>query len=228
MKNTFTYFGHSCFLMEVAGKKLLFDPFISPNEQAKEIDISQIEADYILVSHGHADHTADLVQLTLQTKAKVICSWEISEWLQKKGVTNVHPMNVGGKWTFDFGTVYMTFAAHSNSLPDGTYGGVAAGFIILFDQTCMYYAGDTGLTYEMKLLADLFKINTAILPLGDNFTMDYKQAALAAQFINCKNIIGVHFNTFDFIRINNTEAIDYFEKLGLNLTLPGIKQQITL
>ncbi|MES2779962.1 MAG: MBL fold metallo-hydrolase, partial [Bacteroidota bacterium] len=115
-----TYFGHSCFSMETQGKTILFDPFIRGNELAASIDFETIKADYILVSHGHDDHTADLVALAIQTNATVVASWEIHAWLHKQGISKTHPMNIGGKWNFDFGTVHMVFAAHSSSLADGT------------------------------------------------------------------------------------------------------------
>src|SRR5690606_27941132 len=117
------YLGHSSFLLQANGKRILIDPFISPNELAKEIDVNKIECDYILVSHGHSDHVADLVEIAKRTKATVVSSFELVEWASKQGVENIHPMNIGGSWNFDFGTVKMTYAAHSNSLPDGTYGG---------------------------------------------------------------------------------------------------------
>ncbi|HQX45464.1 MAG TPA: MBL fold metallo-hydrolase, partial [Saprospiraceae bacterium] len=125
-----TYYGHSCFLIEVNGKKLLFDPFIRPNPKASHIDFASIKADYILVSHGHEDHTADLIDLARQTNAMVICNWEIHECVQNKGIIKTHAMNIGGHWIFDFGKVKCVNAVHSSSLPDGTYGGNPMGFLI--------------------------------------------------------------------------------------------------
>lgn len=223
-----TYLGHSCFTLEVAGKKLVFDPFVRPNELAANIKFEELQADYILVSHGHADHTADLVDLAQQTGAKVIASWEIHAWLNTKGIMNTHPMNIGGKWHFDFGTVHMVFAAHSNSLPDSTYGGVAAGFVIEAEGKTLYYAGDTALTTDMRLLADKFNLTAAILPIGDNFTMDYKDACMAATFIHCNNIVAMHFDTFGFIKINHQEAKDYFTQHNKTLTIPAIGGSIQL
>jgi L-ascorbate metabolism protein UlaG (beta-lactamase superfamily) len=118
-----TYLGHACFSVLFNDKALLFDPFISPNPLAKDIKIDEIKADYILVSHGHADHIADTVLLAQQTGATVIASWEVCEWLGKQGVTKLHPMNSGGKFSFDFGWVKATVAQHSSGLPDGSYGG---------------------------------------------------------------------------------------------------------
>lgn len=223
-----TYLGHSCFTLQVADKTLVFDPFIRPNELAANIKFEELKADYILVSHGHADHTADLIALAKQTGAKVVASWEIHTWLNNKGISNTHPMNTGGKWHFDFGTVHMVFAAHSNSLPDGTYGGTAAGFVIEAEGKTVYYAGDTALTSDMRLLADKFNLDYALLPIGDNFTMDYKDACTAATFVHCNNIIAMHFDTFGYIKINHQEAKNYFEQHNKTLTIPAIGGSIQL
>ncbi len=219
------YLGHSCFLLEISGKKILFDPFISPNELAKNIAVDQIQCDYILVSHGHGDHIADLVSIAKRTNAKVVASFEIIEWLDGQGVKNGHPMNLGGKWSFDFGVVKMEYAAHSNSLPDGTYGGTAAGFIIKAADKTIYYAGDTSLNQEMKLIGEFNTIDYAFLPIGDNFTMGVDEAIIAAKFLNCKNIIGMHYNTFGFIKIDEEKSIKAFAKAGLNLHLLKITDQ---
>ncbi len=125
-----TYYGHSCFGVEISGKHLLFDPFITPNELAKKIDASTVKADYILVSHGHQDHIADAVNIAKRTGAKVVCAWEVGSWLEGKGVQNIHPMNIGGKVKFEFGSVKCVVAIHSSGMPDGTYGGNPMGFVI--------------------------------------------------------------------------------------------------
>jgi L-ascorbate metabolism protein UlaG (beta-lactamase superfamily) len=223
-----TYYGHSCFLVETAGKKLLFDPFISPNELAKDISISNIEADYILLSHGHVDHIADCVAIAQATGAKVVCNWEIYEWLGKKGVSNTHPMNTGGKWNFETFTVKCTVAQHSSGLPDGSYGGNPMGFIITSSEGSFYYSGDTALTMDMQLIPRWAKLNFAVLPIGDNFTMDCEDAAEAARMINCKTVVGVHYDTFWFIKIDHSKAKETFENTGCQLLLPGIGQTILI
>lgn len=223
-----TYFGHSCFKLEVSGKVLIFDPFIRPNELAAGIDFKSLKADYILVSHGHEDHTADLVELALQTGATVVCNWEIHAWLNQKGIKHTHPMNIGGKWKFDFGTVKMVFAAHSSSLPDGTYGGTAAGFVVSALDKTIYYAGDTALTHDMSYLGNHYSFDAAILPIGDNFTMDYQDAEKAATLVNCTNIIAMHFDTFGFIKVNHEEIIRYFTAHNKYIKLPEIGQTITI
>ncbi len=223
----YTYYGQSCFLLETATKKFLFDPFISQNPLASDIDITKIEADYILVSHGHGDHVADLVTLAKQTKATVIAIPEIIGWLSKQGVENVHPMNFG-RYKFDFGTVRMVWATHTSGLPDGSYGGNPAGFVLELDGKQIYFAGDTGLTIEMKLLAELYQLDYAILPIGGNYTMDVDDAVIAANYINCDQIIGVHYNTFPVIAINMLGAIDSFRRAQKTLLLPKIGETITL
>lgn len=223
----FTYYGHSCFMVEVKGKKLLFDPFISGNEQAKNIiDASAIEADYILVSHGHVDHVADLIPIASRTNAKVVGSWEIYEWVGKKGITNAHPMNTGGSWTFDFGTVKCVTAQHSSGLPDGSYGGNPMGFLIVSDEGNFYYSGDTALTLDMQLIPLWTKLNFAIMPIGSNFTMDVADAIRAADFVQCNKIIGVHYNTFGFIVVDTDKAKKDFEQANKNLLLPSIGETI--
>lgn len=223
----YTYYGQSSFLLETSNKKLLFDPFISSNPLAKSIDIKTIEADYILVSHGHGDHIADLVEIAKHTKATVIAMPEIIDWVQKQGVENVHAMNFG-KYTFDWGNVRMVVATHSSGLPDGSYGGNPAGFVIEADGKQIYFAGDTGLTQEMKILADLYQLEYAILPIGGNFTMDVDDALIATKYFACNNVIGVHYNTFPVIEIDKKVALDKFARERKNLILLAIGETIEL
>lgn len=214
-----TYYGQSCFMVEAGGHKILFDPFITPNELASHIDVDSIAPDFILVSHGHQDHVADLLPIAGRSGAVVVGSFELTTWLGNNGISNTHPMNIGGKWQFPFGTVKMVNAVHSNSLPDGTYGGTEAGFVIQSGGKTIYYAGDTALHYDMKLLAELFTIDAAFLPIGDNFTMGVDDAIRAAGFIGCSNIIGMHYDTFGYIKIDKEEAVRKFAAAGLNLRL---------
>lgn len=216
------YLGHSCFLLQTGGKKILIDPFISPNELAKHIDINTIECDYILISHGHGDHVADVQSIAQRTGAKLVSSYEIVEWFAKQGVAGGHPLNIGGSWNFDFGTVKMTYAAHSNSLPDGTYGGTAGGFIIKTEGKSYYYAGDTSLTHDMKLIGEFHDIEHAFLPIGDNFTMGVEDATIAAKFVGCKKVIGMHYDTFGYIKIDSEAAKQKFADAGQTLTLMKI------
>ncbi|HEX7846554.1 MAG TPA: metal-dependent hydrolase [Chitinophagaceae bacterium] len=224
----FTYYGHSCFQVETNGKKILFDPFISANELAKDISIADIEADYILQSHGHVDHILDCVAIAQATGAKVVCSWEIHEWLNKKGVKNTHPMNTGGRWDFGDFAVKAVVAQHSSGLPDGSYGGNPMGFIVYGKEGNFYYSGDTALTLDMQLVPKWAKLNFAVLPIGDNFTMGYADAVEAAKMIDCKTIVGVHFDTFGFIKVDHEKASKAFETAGCKLHLPVIGDTINL
>jgi L-ascorbate metabolism protein UlaG (beta-lactamase superfamily) len=223
----FTNYGHSCFLLETKGNKLLFDPFISPNELASAIDINTIKADYIFLSHGHEDHIADCISIAQQTGAPVICNWEIHLWLQQRGLTNTFPMNTGGKKEFDFGSIKCVAAQHSSSLPDGSYGGNPMGFVLKSDKH-IYYSGDTALSMEMQLVPQAGQIDYCILPIGDNFTMGIEDAARAAHLIRCSNVIGVHYNTFPYIVIDTEKAIQHFKRSGLELLLPAIGETIEL
>lgn len=214
-----SYFGHSCFGVEVGNKNLLFDPFISSNKLAGKIDIKSIKADYIFISHGHEDHIADAVEIAKNTNAVVISNFEICNWLNKRGIDNFHPMNVGGKWIFDFGKVKCVNAVHSSSMPDGSYGGSAMGFLVSTSDSHFYYAGDTALTYDMKLIGDYRNLNFAFLPIGDNFTMSADNAIIASDFIKCDKIIGMHYDTFDYIIIDKKEAIEKFKQQDKSLIL---------
>jgi L-ascorbate metabolism protein UlaG (beta-lactamase superfamily) len=223
----FTYYGHSCFAIETDGRKFLFDPFISPNELAKDIDVEKIEADYILVSHGHGDHVADLVPIAKRTGAKVIAAYEVITWAQKNGVENVHPINLGSK-VFEFGKLHFLPAWHSSTMPDGSGGGTPGGFLLHGAEKKFYYAGDTCLMMDMQLIPRYAKLDFAILPIGGNFTMDADDAVIAAEFIQCDKIIGVHFDTFGYIKVDHEEVIAKFKAAGKELILPKIGEVIEL
>ncbi|MEO1514202.1 MAG: metal-dependent hydrolase [Bacteroidota bacterium] len=217
-----TYYGHASFLIEFGGKRLLFDPFISPNEKASHIDVSSIEADYILLTHGHQDHVADAEAIARRCGATVVGAFEVVSWYGEKGISG-HPMNLGGKWTFDFGTVKMVNAVHSSVLPDGTYGANPAGYVVWNENSCFYVAGDTALTMDMKLIPMTCpKLDFAILPIGDNFTMGYEDAVKAAQFVECSKVIACHYDTFGYIAIDHQKAEDAFQQADVSLILPEI------
>ncbi len=221
-----TYYGHSCFSVLVNDKHLLFDPYISPNELARHIDVDQVKADYIFVSHGHDDHIADTGRIAQNNGSLVISNFEIVNWFKNQGISNTHAMNIGGHWFFDFGKVKCVNAVHSSSMPDGSYGGNPMGFLVESDERSFYYSGDTALTYDMKLIGEFKKMNFALFPLGNNFTMGIENAIIAADYIKCDTIIGLHYNTFGSIMIDPAEAIDKFWRAGKDLLLPSIGETI--
>jgi L-ascorbate metabolism protein UlaG (beta-lactamase superfamily) len=218
-----TYFGHSCFAAQVANKTLLFDPFITGNELAKAIDVDKVPADYILISHGHADHMADAAGIAKRTGATIVSNYEVTVWFGKQGLTRTHPLNHGGGWRFDFGRVKFVNAIHSSSLPDGTYGGNPGGFVVESDEGSFYYSGDTALTMDMKLIGESTPLRFAALCIGDNFTMGIDDAIKAAQYVRCKEVLGLHYNTFPPIQIDPPAAVERFDAAHqhLHLLLPG-------
>jgi L-ascorbate metabolism protein UlaG (beta-lactamase superfamily) len=223
-----TNYGHSTISVKVSGKTLLFDPFITPNELAKKIRLEDITADYILLSHGHFDHVNDAEALAKQTGATVIANFEIVTWLGKKGIEKIHPMNIGGGYSFDFGRVKLVSALHSSALPDGTYGGSPGGFVVSSEEGAFYFAGDTALTLDFQLIAEEFDLRFAVLPIGDNFTMGARDAARASQLLKCQDIVGVHYDTFPWIKIDKAAATAEFTKVGARLHLPEIGSSVEL
>lgn len=217
-----TYYGHSCFEIQIQGTKVLFDPFITPNELAKDVDVNSIDPDFILVTHGHSDHVADLEGIAKRSGAKVVSNYEIISWLEGKGIENVHPMNHGGAVKLDFGKVKYVNAVHSSVLPDGTYGGNPGGFVVESAEGNFYFAGDTALTMDMQLIPRYTKLNFAFLPIGDNFTMGIDDAVVASDFIKCNRVIGMHYNTFGYIEIDTDEAKRKFKMAEKQLLLMDI------
>ena len=225
---TVTYFGHSCFSVFAAGKHILFDPFITPNNLAKQVDIDEIKADYIFVSHAHFDHIIDVERIANKTGAMVIGNWELYLWFKKNGIKNAHPINPGGQFSFDFGTVKCVIAQHSSSFEDGSYGGVACGFVFKTSDGNFYYSGDTGLTLDMKLIPEWTDLDFAVLPVGDNLTMGIDEAIKAADFVKTKKVVGVHYDTFELIKINHQLAVETFQKASKTLYLLEIGSTIEI
>jgi L-ascorbate metabolism protein UlaG (beta-lactamase superfamily) len=212
-----SYYGHSCFSVQTGGKTLLFDPFVTPNSLASHIKIENIEADYILISHGHFDHIADAIEIARRTGATVVSNYEIVVWLGKQGIEKTHPLNHGGGKAFDFGRVKYVNAVHSSQLPDGSYGGNPGGFVVENAQETFYYSGDTALTRDMEFIAEEFDLRFAVLPIGDNFTMGARDAAKAATLLKCNQVVGVHYDTFPPIEIDHAQAAGIFERAGKKL-----------
>lgn len=215
-----TFFGHASLSIEVNGKHILVDPFISANEKASHININQLKADYILVTHAHQDHILDVETIAKRTGATIVSNYEIVTHYQNLGLKG-HPMNHGGSWEFDFGTVKYVNAIHTSSFPDGSYGGQPGGFVIKADKT-IYIAGDTALTYDMKLIGEQFNLDLAVLPIGDNFTMGVTDAIVASNFVNCGRVLGYHFDTFGYIEIDKEAAKIQFKAKAKSLILLDI------
>lgn len=222
-----TFYGHSSLGIEVNGKHILVDPFISGNPKASHIDIHSLKADFILLTHAHQDHILDVEAIAQRTNGIIVSNWEIATYYGNKGFQN-HPMNHGGSWDFEFGKVKYVNAIHSSSFPDGTYGGNPGGFVIEGEHKNIYISGDTALTMDMKLIPLRTKLDLAILPIGSNFTMDVEDAITAAEFVECDKILGVHYDTFGYIEINHEDAIKKFFNSGKDLMLLRIGDFIEL
>lgn len=193
-----TWFGHSALGLEIDHYRILVDPFLSGNPAASTT-ADKVPADYILLSHGHGDHVGDTVAIAQRTGATVISNFEIISWLEKKGVKG-HDQHIGGGYTYPFGYVKLTNALHGSAMPDGSYGGNPAGFLITTnDGKKIYLAGDTGLFGDMKLIGEE-GLDLAVIPIGDNFTMGPADALRAVKLLQPKNVIPIHYNTFEVIR----------------------------
>jgi len=217
----FTFYGHATFSIELGGKILLFDPFFTGNPSAKGIDIDKIKADYIFITHGHGDHTGDLVHVAKKTGALCVAVAEIAGWLGKNGVQNVHPVNLGGARSFDFGKAKAVNAIHSSSFGDGTYAGNPMGYVFTTPSGNFYVAGDTALTLDMQLIPLWAKLDFCVFPIGDNYTMDPADAIHASDFVKCNTVVGVHYNTWPIVEIDTEKAKADFAAAGKQLLLPA-------
>ena len=222
-----TFLGHACLQIEINGTHIIVDPFISGNEKASYINIDQLKADYILITHAHQDHILDVERIAKNTGAKIVSNYEIVTYFGDKGLEG-HPMNHGGSWNFDFGVVKYVNAIHTSSFPDGTYGGQPGGFVIKGANKTIYITGDTALTLDMQLIANQFELDLAILPIGDNFTMGIDDAVIASKYIKCDKILGYHYDTFGYIEIDKQRAIDKFNSKLKELILLDIGQSLSI
>lgn len=222
-----TFYGHASLGIEIGGLNIIVDPYISPNPKAAHIDVNALKADYILLTHAHGDHIADVETIANNTKATIVSNAEIAGYYANKGF-ETHPMNHGGSWTFDFGKVKFVQAIHSSSFPDGSYGGNPGGFVIEGEHKNIYIAGDTALTFDMQLIPLRTSLDLAVLPIGNNFTMDVEDAIIASDFVECDTILGYHFDTFGYIEIDHKEAVKKFFDAGKDLMLLEIGASIEL
>ncbi len=197
-----TYLGHSCFTLEDEKHKIVFDPFLSGNPLA-QISPEEIKVEAILLSHGHGDHLGDAINIARKNNALIVAPFELAMFCQKKGA-NVHPMHIGGSHVFDFGKVKLTIAHHGSAFIDEdiTYTGNPCGFVVNFAGKNVYHSGDTGLFMDMKLIGEMNKLDLALIPIGDNFTMGVEDAVKAVEFLNPGVVIPMHFDTFDVIKQN--------------------------
>lgn len=221
-----TYYGQSCFGIKIGKFNLLVDPFITGNDLAKDkINIDKLKADYILLTHAHQDHTLDAEAIAKNTDAVIVSNFEIANHYEEKGI-EVHPMNHGGSWDFEFGRLKYVNAVHSSSFPDGKYGGQPGGFVIEGEHKNIYLAGDTALTMDMKLIAQQTSLDLAILPIGDNFTMGIEDAIIASDFVECDKVLGCHYDTFGYIEIDHEKAKRRFYEEGKDLMLLEIGEPL--
>jgi L-ascorbate metabolism protein UlaG (beta-lactamase superfamily) len=223
-----TFYGQNSLAIEVSDKHIIVDPFISGNPLSKDkVDIDMLQADYILLTHAHEDHVLDAEAIARNTGATIVSNYEIAMHYQEKGF-KVHPMNHGGNWKFDFGNVKYVNAVHTSAFPDGSNGGDPGGFVIEGEHKNVYIAGDTALTMDMKLIPMRTKLDLAILPIGDNFTMGVDDAIIASDFVDCDKVLGVHYDTFGFIEIDHDVAKRKFYDAGKDLMLLEIGESIEL
>ena len=223
-----TFYGQNTLALEINGKHIIVDPFITGNPLANEkVDLQDLKADYVLLTHAHQDHTLDAEAIAKQNEATLVSNFEIANHYQAKGI-NVHPMNHGGSWEIDFGTVKYVNAVHTSSFPDGSYGGQPGGFIIEANEKCLYIAGDTALHADMKLIPLRHQVDLAVLPIGDNFTMGVDDAILASDFIECNRVLGCHYDTFDVIKIDHDLALEKFKMKKKELILLPIGESVNV
>lgn len=223
-----TFYGHASLGIQIQETFIIVDPFISANPKASHININDLQPNYILLTHAHQDHTLDVEHIMQNNPNTIIvCNAEMATYYNSKGF-NCHMMNHGGSWKFDFGRVKYVNAVHSSSFADGTYGGNPGGFVIEGEHKNIYIAGDTALTMDMKLIPLRTKLDLAILPIGDNFTMDIDDAIIASDFVECDKILGIHYDTFGYIEINHEQAKQKFFDKNKDLMLLEIGQSIDL
>lgn len=195
-----TFLGHACFLLEDEGKEtLLFDPFLKDNPKAP-LSPEQLQVDYILLSHAHFDHRGDAYTVAQANKSMIISTADVAEDAAEQGIA-AHGLNIGGKFNFPFGWVKCTQALHSA----GIAGGVPCGFVVNYCGQNIYFAGDTGLFSDMKLIAELTPLEIALLPIGDNYTMGIDDAVIAASYLKAGTVIPYHYNTWPLIAADPQE-----------------------
>jgi L-ascorbate metabolism protein UlaG (beta-lactamase superfamily) len=222
-----TYHGHSAFEIITGDHSVLIDPFFTYNKNAK-VKPADVKADYIILSHAHGDHIGDSMEIAKNNDATIIAVHELSEYLISKGYKS-HGMGIGGHKVFPFGKVKLTIAHHSSSLEsENLYMGEPAGIILTLGDKTIYHAGDTGLFLDMKLIGEMFNIDLALLPIGDNYTMGIDDAVKAVEFLNCKTVSPMHYGTFDVIDTNPEEFKRKVESIGKKCVIMPYGEAITI
>jgi len=207
------FHGHSFVQIESSKHSIVIDPFITGNPKAI-VKPSDIKCDFIVLSHGHGDHFGDTIEISRNNNALVLATYELANYAESKGSRFTHTMNLGGGFNLTSGRVKLTLAHHSSSTPDGAYAGDAAGILLYLDGKTFFHAGDTALFYDMKLIGETNSIDYAFLPIGDNFTMGIDDAVKAAEFLNARKVIPIHYNTFDVIKADAEEFRKKIQSIG--------------
>lgn len=221
------YFGHSAFQITTdSGINILIDPFLDDNPVSKTKS-SQVDADFIILTHGHGDHVGDGLKIAKRCNSLFICVNELAEWVKSKGL-RAHNMHIGGAYNFDFGKAKFTIAHHGSMTPDSQYAGEASGVLITIDEKTIYHTGDTGLFYDMKLIGEMNPVDYMLLPIGDNYTMGIDDAVKAVELTNPKTAIPMHFNTFPVINSDPNKFKQLVESKGKKCLVMDFGEEITL
>lgn len=221
------YFSHSSFLITLDdGTKVLIDPFLNDNPTSP-VSASEVDADYIVLSHGHGDHLGDTLSIAKRCDSFCICENELAGYLSKKGL-RAHHMHIGGSYQFDFGKIKLTQALHSSVTPDSECVGSATGILLFVENKIIYHMGDTGLFSDLKLIGELHPVDYQLVPIGDNFTMGIEDAVRAVSFVNPSCAIPMHFNTFDVIKSDPDKFQVKVESMGIQSRVLEFGEEIIL